>query len=287
MIAVTFQQQTPYFPDSYAVNSANNGPYGDALIKDVIPYLERHFRMIPKPYARILEGASTGGWEALALQMHYPNSFGGAWVLQPDPIDFHRYQLVDMYQDENAFSLATGQFTSAHRPFQRSTEGQVTHTVREESLFESVLGSHGRSEQQYEGWEAVYGPVGRDGYPVAPWDKLGGIINHDVASYMREHGYDLREYAQRNWSTIGPRVIGKLHFFCGDMDEYYLNLSVYRFEAFMNSTTNGHWEGKFTYGRPLKGHSWHSQTWAQMVRDMAEHVKKNAPPGEDTSAWNY
>jgi hypothetical protein len=287
VIAITFQQQTPFFPDSYAMNSPNNGPYGDALIEEVIPYLEKHFRMIPMPYARILEGASTGGWEALALQLHYPDFFGGAWVLQTDPIDFHRYQLVNIYQDENAFSSATGQFTSADRPFQRSTEGQVIHTVREESLFEAVLGSHGRSEHQFEGWEAAYGPVGPDGYPVPLWDKVSGPINHDVANYMREHGYDLREYAQRNWSTLGPRIIGKLYFFCADMDEYYLNLSVYRFQAFLNRATNPHCEGNFTYGRPLKGHSWHSQTWAQMVQDMAEHVKKNAPAGQDSSLWNY
>jgi hypothetical protein len=287
VIAIAFEQQTPFFADSYAVNSANNGPYGDALMKEVIPDLEKHFRMIPMPYARILEGASTGGWEALGLQLHYPDFFGGAWVLQPDPIDFHLYQLVDIYQDENAFSWPTGQFTSVDRPFQRSTDGQVIRTVRDESLFEAVLGSHGRSEEQFEAWEALYGPVGPDGYPVPLWDKLSGAMNHGVARYMREHGYDLSEYVQRNWSTLGPKVNDKLHFFCGDMDDYYLNLSVYRFEALLNNMTNPQWEGTFSYGRPMKGHSWHSQTWAQMVQDMAEHIKKAAPPGEDSSVWNY
>lgn len=287
MIAVSFQQATPFFPDSYGMNSANNGPYGDALIEEVIPYLEKHFRMISKPYARILEGASTGGWEALGLQLHHPDFFGGAWVHQPDPIDFQRYQLVDIYQDTNAFSQATGPFSFAERPFQRSTEGQVLHTGREESLFEAVLGSHGRSEQQFQGWEAVYGPAGPDGYPLPLWNELTGVIDHDVAKYMKENGYDLEEYARRNWTTLGPRLIGKLHFSCGDADDYYLNLGVYSFEEFMKSTARPHEEGDFVYGRPLRGHSWHSRTWAQLVRELASHVEKNAPAGEEVSAWNY
>ena len=104
---------------------------------------------------------------------------------------------------------------------------------------------------------------------------------------MRDNGFDLREYAQRNWSTLGPKIIGKLHFFAGDMDDFYLNVAVYQFEEFLKGTTNPHYAGEFTYGRPMKGHSWHAFTWAEMVRRMAEHVKKNAPAGEDTRAWSY
>lgn len=287
VIAVSFQQQTPFFPDSYSVNSANNGPYGDALVQEVIPYLEEHFRMIRKPYARIVEGASTGGWQTLALQLQHPDFFGGAWVLQPDPIDFRRYQLSNIYEDDNAFNIPTGPFTSMERPMRRSTDGQVNWTMRELSLFEEVLGSHGRSGYQLEAWEAVYGPVGSDGYPRPLWDKLTGKIDHEVANYMREHGYDLREYAQQNWSTLGPKIAGKLHFFCGDMDNFYLNLAVYRFEEFLKSTTNPHYEGEFTYGRPMKGHAWHAFTWADTVRNMAEYIKRSAPAGENTAAWNY
>ncbi len=287
MIAVTFQQQTPYFPDSYSVNSANNGPYGDAIVEEMIPFLEKHFRMIRKPYARIVEGASTGGWETLALQLQHPDFFGGAWVLQPDPIDFRSYQLSNIYEDDNAFTLKTGPFTSTERPMRRSTEGQVVWTMRELSLFEDVLGSHGRSGYQLEAWEAVYGPVGADGYPVPLWDKLTGKIDHNVANYMRDHGYDLREFTERNWPTLGPKIAGKLHFFCGDMDNFYLNLAVYRYEEFLKHTTNPHDETKFTYGRPMKGHSWHAFTWAEMVQQVADYVRHNAPAGDDTAAWNY
>jgi hypothetical protein len=286
VIAVSFEQQTPFFPDSYSVNSANNGPYGDALVHEIIPYLEQRFRMIRQPYARILEGASTGGWQALALQLQHPDFFGGAWVLQPDPIDFTRYLLVNIYEDENAFTVRTGPFTTAERPMRRTPEGQVVWTLRQLSQFEAVLGSRGRSGYQLQGWEAVYGPVGPDGYPRRLWDLLTGKIDREVAHYMREHGYDLLEYARRNWATLGPKLQGKLHFFAGDMDDFYLNLGVYRFEEFLKQTDNPHVAGRFTYGRPMKGHSWHAWTWAEMVREIAEHIRRNAPPGEDPARWH-
>jgi hypothetical protein len=287
MIAVSFQQQTPFFPDSYSVNSVNQGPYGDAMVEEVIPYLEAHFRMIAKPYARLVEGASTGGWQTLALQLQHPNFFGGAWVLQPDPISFRHYQMVNIYEDRNAFSIPSGPFTSAVRPMRRTGEGQVTITTRDLSVFEAVLGSHGRSGYQFEAWEAIYGPVGPDGYPIPLWDKSTGEINHSVAEYMRDHGYDLLEYTRRNWSTLGPQIIGKLHFFCGDMDNFYLNLAVYDYEALLTTTANPHYAAEFTYGRPMKGHAWHAFTWAEMVDRMASHVKSNAPSGENASSWNY
>ena len=276
VIAISLQQQTPYFPDSYSVNSANNGPYGDAFIEEVVPFLERSFRAIGQPHARILEGASTSGWQSLALILRNPDFFGGAWILQPDPIDFRRYIHTNIYEDENAFTLPFGNLT-IERPFRRTLEGQVLYSMRQLSGFEDVLGSRGRSGFQLEAWEAIYGPIGPDGYPKPLWDKQTGRIDKTVAAYMRDNGYDLREYAQRNWSTIGPKLAGKLHFFAGDMDDFYLNLAVYRFEEFARSTTNPKSDATFTYGRPMKGHSWHAWTWADMVRQIAAHVQARAP----------
>ena len=286
-IAISLEQQTPYFPDSYSVNSANNGPYGDAIVEEVVPELERRFRIIGKPYARLLEGASTGGWQTLALQLQHPDFFGGAWALQPDPIDFRRDQLINIYEDSSAFVVPTGPFTAVERPFRRTTQGQLVWTMRQLSRFEEVLGTRGRSGYQLEGWEAVYGPVGPDGYPKPLWNKLTGVIDKEVAAYWRDHGFDLREYAQRNWATLGPKLAGKLHFFAGDMDDFYLNLAVYQFEDFLKSTTNPRSDAEFTYGRPTKGHSWHAFPWAELVRRMAAHVKRYAPPGENTAAWSY
>jgi hypothetical protein len=277
VIAVSFEQQTPYFPESYSVNSANNGPYGDAMIDEVIPALERQFRMIAQPYARQLEGASTGGWQTLALQLQHPDFFGGAWVLQPDPIDFRRYQLIDIYADTNAFVIPVGGFNTTERPFRRTTAGQVVWTERQLSRFEAVLGSHGRSSYQLEAWEAIYGPIGADGYPVPLWDKLTGTIDRNVANYMRDHGFDLRDYAERNWATLGPKLAGKLHFFAGDMDDFYLNLAVYRFEDFLKAATNPSADATFTFGRPMKGHGWHASTWAEFVRRVAGAVERARP----------
>jgi hypothetical protein len=284
MVAISFEQQTPFFPDSYSVNSANNGPYGDAIVEEIIPELERRFRLIAKPYARLVEGASTGGWQTLALQLQHPDFFGGAWVLQPDPIDFRKYQLVNIYQDTSAFVVPAGQFISAERPFRRTVEGQAVWSARQLSLFEEVLGTKGRSGFQLSAWEAVFGPIGVDGYPKPLWNKLTGTIDREVASYVREHGFDLRDYAERNWTTLGPKLRGKLHFATGDMDDFHLNLAVYQFEEFIRRV-DPEYPAAFVYGRPTKGHSWHAQPWADLVRRMAQHVARNAPPGEDIGGW--
>lgn len=284
-LLVTFVEPSPFFPDGYGVNSANNGPYGDAVTQELIPSVEKQFRAIGKPHARLLEGASTGGWGSLSLQLKYPDFFGGAWVFNPDPIDFRRYLLVNIYEDENAFTAPGRSWIPAERPMRRSVEGQVNLTVKQVSQFEAVLGSKGRSGFQLNAWEAIYGPVGADGYPRPLWDKRTGKIDREVALYMRDHGYDLRHYAEKNWATLGPKLAGKLHFIAGDMDNFYLNLAVYLFEDFTKQATNPKSDATFAYGRPLKGHSWHAKNFADMLRDMAEQIKRNTPAG-DGRAWS-
>ena len=284
-LLVTFVQPSPFFPDGYGVNSANNGPYGDALTQELIPAVEKQFRAIAKPYARLVQGASTGGWGSLGLQLKYPDFFGGAWVFNPDPIDFRRYLLVNIYEDENAFTAPGRSWIPAERPMRRSAEGQVNLTIRQVSNFEAVLGSKGRSGYQLNAWEAIYGPVGPDGYPREVWDKRTGKIDKEVALYMRDNGYDLRYFAEKNWATIGPKLQGKLHFISGDMDNFYLNLAVYLFEDFAKKSTNPKSDATFAYGRPLKGHSWHEKNFADMLRDMAEQVKRNTPTG-DSRTWS-
>ena len=287
MIAVTFQHPTPYFDDSYAVNSVNNGPYGDALVKEMIPYLEAHFRTIPQPYARVLTGGSTGGWESIGVQVFYPDFFGGTWTLYPDPVDFRRYQLSNIYDDDNAFFEPGHTWLQAPRYMQRKSDGQPEVTMQAMSQLEDVLGSHGRSAQQMEIWEAVYGPVGDDGYPKPLWDKQTGKIDHSVALYMRDHGYDLSYNLRTHWSTLGPKLRGKIHVYVGDMDNYYLNLAVYDLEGVLKAQQNPPCDCEFQYGRPMKGHGWQPVSTATLVRWMADHVAKNAPAGENTSGWRY
>lgn len=273
VVAITPIIPSPYDVESYALNSANNGPWGDAITQELIPHLERTFRLIPKSHARIVEGASTGGWEALALQLHYPDFFGGAWVFNPDPIDFSRYQLSDIYKDENMFSISTSAWTRTERPFNRNREGQPLWTMRDVARFEAVLGSRGRSNYQLDIWQATHGPVGSDGYPVPLFDKKTGVIDRDVVNYMREHGYDLTEYTRRRWPTIGPKLAGKLHFFAGEQDDFFLNLGVYNFEEMLGRMDNPRSQASFAYGRPKKGHNWHLTDFSEMVREMAVHIR--------------
>lgn len=285
MIAVTFQHPTPYFDDSYAVNSANDGPYGDAIMQELIPYLEEHFRIIRQPWARVLMGGSTGGWESLALQLYHPEFFGGTFTGFPDPIDFRHDQLVDIYRDPNAFEVPGYEWVPRERPMMRTAEGQVVETMRQMSQLEDVLGSHGRSGQQFEAWEAVYGPVGADGYPKPLWDKRTGVIDRSVADYMRDHGYDLRYYLAQNWDRIGPQITDKIFIWVGDMDNFYLNLAVYDMEDFFRSHPEAH--AKFQYGRPEKGHGWFPWQPSQFIRMMADHIAAHAPAGADVKSWQY
>ena len=287
MIAVSFLHPTPYFDDSYAVNSANNGPYSDALLTELVPYLEARFRMIRKPYARVLMGGSTGGWESLALQVFHPDFFGGTWTFFPDPIDFQRYQLTNIYKDENAFYEPGHEWAKVDRFMMRASDGQPLVTMRAFSRLHMVLGGKDRSGQQLDAWEAAYGPVGEDGYPKPLWDKRTGMIDRTVAEYMRDHGYDLRYYVEKNWPTLGPQLAGKLHLYCGDMDNYYLNLAVYLFEDSLKKLEDPASDATFEYGRPMKGHGWLPMTFSELLRMMADHITRNAPAGEDTKAWKY
>jgi hypothetical protein len=280
VIAVFIQHTTPFYDDSYALNSANNGPYGDAITRELIPELDRRFRTVGAPAARVLTGGSTGGWDVLALQIHYPDVFGGAWSLYPDQLDFRNYQFGDIYADTNAYVRADGSWLPREIPSRRTVEGLTELTVREENRAEAVIASRGRSGGQWDGWQAAWAPVGADGYPQPLWDKRTGTIDRRVAEAMRARGYDLRDYVERNWATVGPKLVGKLHVAVGDMDNYFLNLGVYRFEQFLESTREPGrgpaWGGTIAYGRPLKPHGWQPWSNQELLRLMAEHMQRQA-----------
>jgi hypothetical protein len=281
MIVVTFRDANPYYDTSYSVNSANVGPYGDALVRELIPYLEGEFRIIAEPWARVLAGGSTGGWEALAMQIFYPEFFGGAWGWCPDPVDFHYYQIVDIYEDDNAYERG-GAWVRVERPALRRTDGNVVMTMRQENSYEHAVGPNSRSGGQWAIWEALYSPVGADGYPARIWDPVTGVIDHDVAEYWREH-YDLHDYLRRNWASLGPKLSGKLHFAVGDMDSYYLNNGVHRLEEFLGTIENPSADASFEYG-PRKPHCWigsspsgsgEDMTNVEFVEVVEEYMKKN------------
>ena len=294
MLLVEIQHATPFYDDSYAVNSANNGPYGDAITYELIPEIERRFRGIGQGWARFTFGGSTGGWEAMAVQMFYPDEFNGAWIACPDPIDFRHYTTVNIYSDRNAY-FTEGPFRRTKRPAQRNYLGHITATVEDMNRRELALGSRTRSGDQFDVWESVYSPVGPDGYPARLWDKRTGVIDTAVARYWRDN-WDLSHILQRDWATLGPKVRGKLRIYVGDMDNYYLNNAVYEVEKFLRSA-NPPADAVVDYG-DRDEHCWngdHTRSnaysrlrYPQMVLPWAvERMLLTAPPGADLRSWRY
>jgi len=285
MLAVTFQHPTPYFDDSYAVNSVNNGPYGDAVMQELIPEVEKRFRVIKEPYARILSGGSTGGWEAAALQIFHPDFFGGAWAYCPDSVTFMDVEGINIYEDENAF-YKMYDWRKVPTANSRMVNGQLVMTSQQRNYFELVNGTHGRSGEQIDIWSAVFGPIAKDGYFEPLFDKQTGVINKQVAAYWKEH-YDLLYYLQKNWSTVGPKIVDKLFFYTGDADTYYLNNSTKELEKWMKTTENPHYEGFFMYGNN-KPHCWTGPvSSADRLKEMAQFIQRKRPEGATTSWWVY
>jgi hypothetical protein len=287
MIAINILHPTPYYDDSYAVNSANNGPYWDAIHTELMPYIEAKYRLIPRSYARVTTGGSTGGWEALALQIYHPDVFGGTWSFCPDPVDFRRYEIIDLYEDENAFTIARSKWVNQERPSERMPDGQVNFTVRQETQLNTALGSRLRGGGDYANWQAVWGPIGGDGYPKPVWDEYTGVIDHTVAEYWRAHDFDLTDYLKRNWSRVGPQLAGQVHIYNPDMDQFFLNLAVYNLEDFFHDTRNPASDAVIVSGRPLKTHDWHPMSDADLVRMMADHITAHTPANEPPAKWRY
>jgi len=294
-IIIEVQHANPYYDDSYAVNSANLGPYGDAITHELIPYIEERFRGIGEGWARFLYGGSTGGWEALAVQVLYPDDYNGTFAACPDPIDFRAYTLVDIYDDPNAYYV-DGPFKRVERPVHRNWLGEVDQTLAEYNHLELVLGTKNRSGDQFDIWEAVYSPQGDDGYPRRLWDKRTGEIDHEVADYWREN-YDLRHILERDWETLGPRLEGKIHIYVGDMDNYYLNNAVYLMEEFLESTSDPYYGGEVDYGDRFE-HCWNGDHEngnhisrlrynTMYVPKILERIEKGAPPGADLTSWRH
>ena len=295
VLIIKIQHANPYYDDSYAVDSANVGPYGEAIENELIPAIEKQFRGIGQGWARFAYGGSTGGWEALAVQVLYPDHYNGAFAACPDPIDFHAFTNIDLYDDANAFYL-TGAHKRVAQPAMRDYLGHTFITTEEINAYERALGDHGRSGEQFDIWQAVYGPVGDDGYPKPIFDKVTGQIDHSVADYWRQH-YDLEAILERDWARLGPQLEGKIHIYVGSDDTYFLNDAVYRMQDFLDSTKNPPYGGEVTYG-PRAEHCWNGDPTlpnaysrlhynTQYLPKILERIQKTAPPGADLTSWRY
>jgi len=294
MLIAEIDHSNPYYDDSYAVNSANIGPYGDAITYELIPAIEKEFQGLGEGWARFLYGGSTGGWEALGVQIKYPEEYNGAFAACPDPIDFRQFMTVNLYEDDNAY-YREGPFAKIERPSHRNYLGHISRYMEMENRWELVLGDKTRSGQQWDVWEAVFSPNGKDGYPQRIWDKTTGEINKDVAEYWREN-YDLRYIMERDWSELGPKLQGKIHIYTGDMDNYYLNNAVYLAEDFLEKA-DPPYEGVVDYG-DRDEHCWngdHENPNAISrlryntfyVPRIMERIEEAAPQGADLKSWRY
>lgn len=294
-IIIEIQHPTPYYDDSYAVNSASQGPYGDALTYELIPYIEEQFRGIGEGWARFLYGGSTGGWEALAVQVMYPDEYNGCFAACPDPIDFRAYCSIDLYEFDNAYF-----YESEHKevliPAHRDYLGAVNSSIKDSNHKELALGDKSRSGQQFDIWEATYSPQGEDGYPKRIWDKKTGEINKEVAEYWKEN-YDLRHILERDWNKLGPKLQGKINLYCGDMDNYYLNNAVYLMEEFLESTTDPYYDGEVAYGDRAE-HCWNGDQEngnhisrlrynTMYVDKIMKRINESAPKDADLTSWRY
>ncbi len=238
------------FGDSYQVNSAVSGPYADANFTELFPELVRRFPMDDRPAARFVSGCSTGGWVSMALQIFYPDYFNGAYSLSPDSPSFRAFQLVDLYEDDNAYYSQAGML----RPSARETNGDPIFSIADEIRMEAAMGRNGSfvtSGQQWGTWNAVYGQPDAEGNPIPVWDQQTGLIDRAVVNAWRP--WDLDRYLRENWTSLGPSLAGKLQFWMGDMDDYYLTNGLRILEDTLSVMESPGADAKFTW-LPYHGH---------------------------------
>lgn len=224
MIWVAVDQSSPTGTSEF-VNSVNNGPWGQALTTELIPDLERKYRMDARPSGRLLTGHSSGGWAVLWLQVNYPRLFGGAWPTSPDPSDFHDFLGIDLYAPgANVYRKADG----TPWPLARD-RGQMLVSVEDYTRREVVLGAYGG---QIASFDWVFSPRGADGLPLHMFDRATGAVDSAVIAYWKEH-YDVAERLRRHWPELRRDLDGKIHLTVGSADTFYLDGSAHQLEATM------------------------------------------------------
>ena len=225
MFWVMLDESLPEGTHEFA-DSVNDGPWGSALTTEFIPYLEKQFRMDAKPYGRLLNGHSSGGWATLQLEVNYPRIFGGTWSTSPDPSDFHDFTNVDLYApNANMYHNADG----SPVPIMREN-GKAVVTMEQLARLEEVLGSYGG---QLASFDWVFSPKGKSGAPEPMFDRLTGQVHPEVIAYWREH-YDLAHIVEATWAERGNELKGRLHLIVGTADTFYLDGSAHKFEAVLN-----------------------------------------------------
>ena len=267
-------------------------------------------------------GGSTGGWIALAQLVFYPHVFGLCIANAPDPVDFHALGTLDLYDagnEQNAYlvgrpskgprtrmgapaasSAGVQAFKRTYRVDMRDYLDRALTTSADVNALELAMGSHSRSGGQYDIWQAVFSPVGSDGYPEPIWDKANGAINMNVAEYWRAH-YDLANHVHEHWPSLGPLLTGKIRVNVGMSDAFFLNNAVYRLQNALDRVQQPPARASFRYG--TSGGRGYSHAWSgdnsssmrvndltlhqRLVAEAVDHMLATAPSGADTISWRY
>lgn len=213
-------------------DSANNGPVGQALVTELIPAIELRFALIAEPSARLLRGHSSGGWSTIWLATTYPETFGGCWSSAPDPVDFRRFQLVDIYAKLDGPTGAPNRIGSMYHD--QSTppnwlnsyraDGTDLMTIRQENLMEEVLGPHNTSGQQWDSWQAVFGPRDSAGRPAALYEPITGRIDMSIAQQYR--AFDISGRLAADPGRYLPMFRDRVRIVVGDEDNFHLEQAV-------------------------------------------------------------
>lgn len=211
------ESQTPFGLHGF-VDSRVNGPWGKALIEELMPFVQKNFRGSADPRLNFLTGQSTGGYSVVWLALNYPGMFGGAWSTSPDPLDFSNFIGVNLYKDENYYTGTNGD----ERGFNK-VNGSFVSTLRKTCLLESFEGDGG----QQQSFAAEFGKPAKDGRPVNVFDVQTGKINKVVLSTWKK--YDMTLYVLSHAGKLKKLMKGPVHIFAGSADNFLLNSSALSF----------------------------------------------------------
>ena len=222
MIWVYLDESSPTGTHEFA-DSVNNGPWGEALTSEFIPWIEKQYAMDAVPSSRFLTGHSSGGWATLWLQVRYPAVFGGAWPTSPDPSDFHDFTGPDLYApDANVYRDPRGKAYPIFRD-----HAKLIATFEQFAKMEAVIGPYGGQMASFD-W--VFSPRGPDGRPEPMFDRATGKVDPNVVAYWHDH-YDIANIVTRDWATLKPNLDGKIHLYVGTADTFYLDGAAHKLQA--------------------------------------------------------
>lgn len=207
-------------------NSENNGPWGDALVREFIPEIEKLYRCNS---GRLLSGHSSGGWSVLWLQTRYPEVFTASWSSSPDPVDFRSFQKINLYGDKSMF-------------YSKDSSLLMTATVAGSIPWASMKLAYqmenviSRGEQMHS-FDAVFSQKNKDGSPGELCDPHTGVI--DSVTVKHWENYDISLYVRTNWNLLQSSLSGKIRVSVGEQDNFLLNYAVHMFDEEMKKLNAG------------------------------------------------